>query len=208
MDMAKNAGDLILRDRMQFDLSAQGDRTTLYGRFDLSEYVNTLQKKGLSIKEVRWQLRRPGDGNVGAAHLIKDLGANASPTNVQVGSLKLFATTRAYENAADVGIASPDVLAVEQWDFTQGQQILAYDGAGAIVGCGSAWLDVQHYYFGTPDLHREGYTVISDLLIGVAADKWTAEADQTLELDVMLIAQPVSITQSMLTEMLVQGADN
>ena len=30
--MAKSAKDVILRDRLQFDLGAAGDRSTLYGR--------------------------------------------------------------------------------------------------------------------------------------------------------------------------------
>ncbi|GAG91028.1 unnamed protein product, partial [marine sediment metagenome] len=55
--MAKNRGDVILRDRMQFDLDAAGDRTTLYGRIDLSSYVNPVSRDGLAIKQVLFQLR-------------------------------------------------------------------------------------------------------------------------------------------------------
>ena len=38
--MAKNSGDIILRDRMEFDLDANGNRTTVYGRIDLSSYIS------------------------------------------------------------------------------------------------------------------------------------------------------------------------
>ena len=44
--MAKNVGDVILRDRMEFDLDENGDRTTVYGRIDLSSYISVTQKKG------------------------------------------------------------------------------------------------------------------------------------------------------------------
>jgi hypothetical protein len=55
--MAKNAGDVILRDRMQFTLGAGGSRTTLYGRIDLSSYVDPVNRQGLAVKEVRFQMR-------------------------------------------------------------------------------------------------------------------------------------------------------
>ncbi|GAG98255.1 unnamed protein product, partial [marine sediment metagenome] len=51
------------------------------------------------------------------------------------------------------------------------------------------------------------FPVVTDLLIGVATDTWQAELSQTLELDVMLIASPITINQKQLTEMLVQGQD-
>ena len=58
--MAKTSGDLILRDRMQFDLTATtGDRTTLYGRFDLSQFTDPVSRMGLAIKEVYFQFRNP-----------------------------------------------------------------------------------------------------------------------------------------------------
>ena len=55
--MAKGASDLILRDRLQFTLDANGDQTTVYGRFDLSEFVSTLDRKGLAIKEIQFMIR-------------------------------------------------------------------------------------------------------------------------------------------------------
>ena len=57
--MAKGKSDLILRDRLQFDVDANGDTTTVYGRIDLSDYVNVVSLEGLSIKEIRYQLRDP-----------------------------------------------------------------------------------------------------------------------------------------------------
>jgi hypothetical protein len=56
-------------------------------------------------------------------------------------------------------------------------------------------------------LHPEGYTVVSDLLIGVAADNWVLQADVTLEVDIMLIAEPIKITTERMNEILSQAQD-
>ena len=47
--MAKNKGDVILRDRLQFEVDANGDVSTLYGRIDLSDYVSIPKSEGLKI---------------------------------------------------------------------------------------------------------------------------------------------------------------
>jgi hypothetical protein len=133
--------------------------------------------------------------------------ANASQSNAQISDFKIYATTRAYENAADVGIASPDVLCVETWQAVQGPNITVEIGGVPTVGSGSSYAYVEHTKYGTPDLHPDGFPVVTDLLIGVASDSWTSNATKTLELDVMLIASPVTINQKQLTEMLVQGQD-
>ena len=76
--------------------------------------------------------------------------------------MKLFATTRAYENAKDVGIASPDVLCVEEF-----VQVIPPQLSAPIA---NQQYNIYHNRYGTPDLHPDGFTVVSDLLIGVAAD--------------------------------------
>jgi len=198
--MAKNAGDVILRDRMQFDLQAGGDRTTLYGRIDLSSYVNPVSREGLAIKEIRLQLRQPTGNNIpntGALSPIADW-QGASGTVGQASCLKVYATTRAYENAAEVGIASPDVLCVLDRFSIVGPTL-----AGVSVPAILAWED----WYGPKDLHPEGYTVVSDLLIGVAADNWALSADDTMETDVMLIAEPIKITTERMNEILSQAQD-
>lgn len=199
--MAKGANDLILRDRMQFDAGAGGSTGTLYGRFDLSDYVNTLSRKGLAIKEINLMLRDSGAGNTG--NFLPSLGTitNATATNVQTASWKVFATTRAYEDAATVGIASPDVLHIETWNAYLGPQP---PGAPAAT---SSYMYADHSTFPVRDLHPDGYAVVTDLLIGVATDSWARVVDKTIEIDVMIIAEPITITQARLTEMLVQGQD-
>ncbi len=197
--MAKGKSDIILRDRMQFTFDGSGNRSTLYGRIDLSDYVNTVDKKGLSIKEVRFQVRDP-DGFETNTGIWTPVGMdlNASGANATFSTLKLYATTRAYENASDVGISSPDVIAVHERI-----QVVPPQLAGSLQPTYNfLWND-----YGTPDLHPEGFTVVSDLLIGIAGDDWDAYADKTLEVDVMLIAEPVSVTVARMNEILTQAQD-
>ena len=56
-------------------------------------------------------------------------------------------------------------------------------------------------------MHPEGYTVVSDLLIGVAADGWDIDGEDTLEVDIMLIAEPVKISTDRMNEILSQAQD-
>jgi len=199
--MAKGTNDLILRDRLQFTLDANGAQATVYGRFDLSEYVSTLGRKGLSIKEVNFMVRDQSAGLTGNFPLSQGLVSNTSTTSILRSQMKLFATTRAYEFAADVGIASPDVLHIETFGAYIGPQTFGAPAAN------STFMYADHYVYPTQNLHPDGFPVVTDLLIGVAVDNWDLAQDKTLELDVMLIAEPITITQKQLTEMLVQGQD-
>ena len=199
--MAKGKSDLILRDRLQFTPDVNGDQTTVYGRFDLSEYVSTLERKGLAIKEVNLMLRDSQAGNTGNFVHSQSVGNNVSATVVQKSQLKIFATTRAYEDAADVGIASPDVLHIETWSTYLGPQPPAAPGAT------SSYMYADHYVYPTENLHPDGFPVVTDLLFGVAVDSWNLINQKDIELDVMLIAEPITINQKQLTEMLVQGQD-
>ena len=200
--MAKNTTDLILRDRLQFTLDALGNQATVYGRFDLSDYTSALERKGLSIKEVQFMLRAPTNpslANTGIWDQISRLSQDGNPTQTLDGGMKIYATTRAYESADTVGIASPDVICIEEY--------LSYTGPYDVATGLSGEHTLFHNKYGTPDLHPNGFPVVTDLLIGVATDGWVINADVTLELDVMLIASPITITQKQLTEMLVQGQD-
>ena len=197
--MAKNAGDVILRDRMQFTMDAGGDRSTLYGRIDLSAYVDPVNRQGLAVKEVRFHIRETGATTLNNTGIWRPVGdwISSSTTIGSGAALKLYATTRAYENASEVGIASPDVLCVYEI-----QQLIG------VQGTGDSGLWIKENWYGPKDLHPEGYTVVSDLLIGVAADGWLqGDADDTLEIDIMLIAEPVKISTERMNEILSQAQD-
>jgi hypothetical protein len=196
--MAKGANDVILRDRLQFDIDANGDTALVYGRVDMSDYVSIVENKGLAIKEIRFQLRAPSSPN-GIFPL--DMIWNVNGTELEA-SIKLFATTTAYELVADVGIASPNVICV----FERQQERMTNQ-----FGPGEATNNTSDIFFGTPDLHPEGYDIVTDLLIGIACDNVTGPgagvAVVTCEVDVMIIAEPKKITQKDLTQMLTQAQD-
>ena len=198
--MAKSSRDVILRDRLQFTVNNAGDTPLVYGRIDLSAYVNIVKKDGLAIKEIRYQLRDPSLTTGVFNEALLELGAGG---NDEEAYLKVFATTTAYENANDVGIGSPNVISILEYQST-------FDEAGAGGGIPDAvvfYQENRHNHYGTPDLHPDGYDVVTDVLIGVCADNLERHINKTLEIDVMLIAEPKSITQKDLTQMLTQAQD-
>tara|TARA_R110000737_G_scaffold5855_1_gene19301 strand:- start:2320 stop:2889 length:570 start_codon:yes stop_codon:yes gene_type:complete len=188
--MAKAARDLILRDRLQFDVDSSGDTTLVYGRVDMSAFVNIVKREGFAVKEVRFQLRDPSAVNTGMFNPLLSVGGE------EFATMKVFATTTAYENAQDVGIASPDVISVFELSTVR-------DNPGAA----EETFANQWTLFGTPDLHPDGYNVVSDLLIGVSANDCTVFSDTTLEVDIMIIGEPVKLNEADMTEMLTQGQD-
>lgn len=195
--MAKSSRDVILRDRLQFDVNSQGNTNLVYGRIDLSDYVNIVKKDGLAIKEIRYQLRDPSQTTGVFNQALLGLGAGP---NDQEAYLKVFATTTAYENANDVGIGLPNVISILEFQST-------FDSVPAPTAGDLFYQENEVHEFGTPDLHPDGYDVVTDLLIGVAGTTMERHADKTLEIDVMIIAEPKSITQKDLTQMLTQAQD-
>ena len=202
--MAKAKSDVILRDRLQFTLTSDADLSLVYGRIDLSDYVNVVERKGLLIKDVFIQPRDPNNGsgevaNTGIWSVLFSDAEGTAATDTQT-CWKFFVSSRAYESAADVGIASPDVLHIEEYVISR------YRGSdpGALV---------EGFYRGNypmRDYHPGGYPVVSDLLVGVAVDAADSDSEfdsATLEVDIMLIAEPTTITQKDMTQLLTQAQD-
>ena len=194
--MAKKANDLILRDRLQFTLDGSGDLAVVYGRIDLSDYVSVVNNEGLSIKEMRIQVRDPSLPNTGTFN--PDLIANLGAAGVTKGTMTIYGCTTAYESAVDVGIGSPNTFFQAEYVTFTGKE------AGASA---PSFTNVDYIQYGTPDLHPSGYVVVSDVLVGIAANDAKAYVDDTLELDIMLIAEPVKVTKDELKEMLAQATD-
>jgi hypothetical protein len=197
--MAKGSRDIILRDRLQFETNSLGNVSLVYGRIDLSDYVSIAKNEGLAIKEVRFQFRDPSSDFAWPTFMGEE-DFTAYPSNQVVqADICAFATTTAYENAADIGIASPNVLCMFE----------KKSSANAAGAANSSIVTFEEHMFGTPDLHPEGYDVVTDLLIGVFGNNLQNSRliDTTLELDVMLIAEPKKITQKDLTQMLTQAQD-
>jgi len=204
--MAKAKTDIILRDRLQFTADGGGDLSLVYGRIDLSDYVNVVKRQGLLVKDIYIQLRDPNASggtlslaNTGIWLPIGNSIPNAPDTD-DGDAWKVFVSTRAYENAADVGIASPDVLHIEEWwvHTLAGQAPSQYD------------VNVQHNIYPMRDYHPGGYPVVSDLLVGIAVDSSSSNSawdDVTLEVDIMLIAETTSVTEKHMTQLLTQAQD-
>lgn len=193
--MAKGSRDIILRDRLQFETSAGGNVSLVYGRIDLSDYVSIVKNEGLAIKEVRFQFRVPGSDNAWPTFMGNEDFTTYPANQVIQADVCAFATTTAYENAADIGIASPNVLCMFEMKSS--------------ADANQGFVTYEHHMFGTPDLHPEGYDVVTDLLIGVYGNNLGNGilVDTTLELDVMIIAEPKKITSKDLTQMLSQAQD-
>jgi hypothetical protein len=195
--MARGKNDLILRDRLQFTLDSNGSLDVVYGRVDLSDYVSVVNNQGLSIKEMRIQIRNPNLAKTGVFN--KNLiGGNTPEGTVDLATMNIFGTTTAYESAVDVGIASPNTF------FNAELTTFASRPTGFDT---PIMYDADYTEFGTPDLHPAGYVVVSDVLVGVSALSCATYADDTLELDIMLIAEPVKVTKDELKEMLAQATD-
>ena len=192
--MAKGTRDVILRDRLEFTTNTLGNTSLVYGRIDLSDYVSIVKNEGLAIKEVRFQFRVPADDESWPEWLNAENLTLIPANTAQQSDVCAFATTTAYESASDIGIASPNVLCI-------------YELQSTVTSAG--WADSKKSAYGTPDVHPEGYDVVTDLLIGVYANNLqnTRLVDTTLELDVMIIAEPKKITQKDLTQMLTQAQD-
>lgn len=194
--MAKGSRDIILRDRLQFTTTATtGNVALVYGRVDMSDYVSIVKNEGLAIKEVRFQFRVPDDNRGWPTWMNAEDIASFPVNDSAQSNIVAFATTTAYESANDIGIASPNVLCMYEKKST--------------VHNPDGWADYEEVFHGTPDLHPEGYDIVTDLLIGVYANALgnSRLLDKTLELDVMIIAEPKKITQKDLTQMLTQAQD-
>jgi len=203
--MAKKSGDIILRDRLQFTLDTNGDLTARYGRVNLDDYVNIVARKGLMLKEIHFQLiqQSPTDGlNMTNTGIVPNVGTQSATIadSTSVGGLKVWATTEAYENGFDVGISSPNVYTV--WErYWQASVVLG--GAGE-AGYST---NITENYYGVTDLHPEGAPLISDLLIGIAADNMDIYDDDTIQLDIMMVFEPKTFTVTDFTDMLAQQQD-
>ena len=169
---------------MEFDLDSNGDRTTVYGRIDLSSYISVSQKKGLAVKQIFFHVREQN--------------------STKLANTGIWDWMVADELAADVGIASPDVLCIREFISQTSPTDGGTGSSSATVGTSYAYTD---RFYGPMDLHPEGYTLVSDLLIGVAADKWLANTDDTLEIDILIIAEEVKVTQDRMNDMLSQAQD-
>jgi hypothetical protein len=193
--MTKKTNDVIIRDRMQVTLTSGGDATTQYARISLDDWVSVSGKKGFAVDEVYFQLRDPSSelftGTFNPCLLALTTAAAADAT------LKLTLGNIAYETLVDVGLASPGIVALEEWTTSY------YDDAANVGGV------INTYNQWSPEsLQPSGFVTVSDLLVGFACNDVTAHASSTIEIDVLLIGHSVTLNAGQLTQMLQEGLDN
>ena len=145
---------------------------------------------------MRIQIRNTDTPNTGSFN--PDLIANNASAGVARAFMTVYGTTTAYESAVDVGIGSPNTFFQAEYVTFSAKET----GASA-----PSFTNNDYFEYGTPDLHPSGYVVVSDVLVGIASEQAEAYEDTTLELDVMLIAEPVKVTKDELKEMLAQATD-
>ncbi|GAH16281.1 unnamed protein product, partial [marine sediment metagenome] len=142
-----------------------------------------------------------GNSNTGIWSILSsDINTGIVPDIDVANYFKLFVSTRAYEDASDVGIASPDVLHIE--DFALVRMTTAPNF--------SITSNHVHNIFPMRDYHPGGYPVVSDLLVGIAVDVAATDTGldaATLEVDIMLIAETTSVTEKHMTQLLTQAQD-
>ena len=156
----------------------------------------------MAIKEIRFQFRDPNTNLPFPTWMNVETPVGLSNLDTNEASIRVFATTTAYELASDVGIASPNVICMYE-------RISTCAVNGTVPPTHFMLGEYEDHWYGTPDLHPEGYDVVTDLLIGVTANGLLNGrlAGTTQELDIMIIAEPKKITSKDLTQMLTQAQD-
>ena len=139
------------------------------------------------------------EANTGSFNQLLTTGG-ATTTAPTQAYLKMYTTTTAYETAVDVGIGSPNVINVVEHQH----YITVVQQSGNNVGGNNI---ISYFEYGVPDLHPEGFPVVTDLLVGVAAQDCNRYSNDTLELDIMIIAEKVKLTKDDMEAMLTQATD-
>lgn len=195
-----SSGDVMIRDRFQVQVNADGNIATLYGRVDLSDYNDLPQSRGLMVKHVRASIRDRSDTlltNTGNFNYFSNTDLSITTDSYISSATKLWVTTRAYSNGEEVGIASPDVL------YTKETTLLgSFNGANSQNFVGNLYTEEN-----LGDFAPHGFPIISDLLVGIAMDKYDTFDDEYIEVDFFAIVSPKKFTQKQVLEMTSQQTD-
>lgn len=205
-------------DRLSFTLpNGSGDQATIYGRLDMSDFIDPTQNRGVIVHDIQFNLRNPngtksGLTNTGAFSLFENM-----PGNLGVGwsdddrniAVKLCALNTAYQDLGEVGISTDGVYAMQEMVAFQSYHSLADAAAGIAAGYSSVVQETRNWTVG--DLHGDGSLLLSDLLIGIATDNVqlgdAAAADIEIELDVVVHFSEKKVTQKEITQMLTANLD-
>jgi len=207
-----------ISDRLQFSLpNGSGDQSTIFGRLDMSDFIDPTSNKGVIVHDVQFHVRNPngtqnGLTNTGMWSWFENmngtLGAGWADDNRNVG-VKLVALNTAYQDLGEVGISTDGVYCIQEHTAFQSYSSLADAPAGLAGGMSSVWYEKNDWT--VEDLHGDGSLLLSDLLIGLATDNLQLGAgtavDIEIEVDVVVHFTEKKVTQKEITQMITANLD-
>lgn len=205
-------------DRLSLTLpNGSGDQATIYGRLDMSEFIDPVANRGVIIHDVQFQLRNPSGTknnltNTGMFSLLENMegevaaGWTDDDRNIAV---KLVALNTAYQDLGECGLSTDGVYAIQEHYAFQSYHSIA-DVAAQLAG-GYSSVVVEKRDWTVSDIHGDGALLLSDLLIGVAMDNVTvgdsAAADINIEIDVVVHFTEKKVSQKEITQMITANLD-
>jgi hypothetical protein len=205
-------------DRLSLTLpNGSGDVGTIFGRLDMSEFIDPVSNRGVIIHDVQFQLRNPsgtksGLTNTGMFSLWENMpgtiGAGFSDNDRNIG-VKLVALNTAYQDLAECGLSTDGVYCIQEHNAFQSWHSIADPASG--VGAGYSSVAYTERNWSVSDLHGDGALLLSDLLIGVAIDNLSlgdgAAADIDIEIDVVVHFTEKKVSQKEITQMITANLD-
>lgn len=205
-------------DRLSFTLpNGSGDVGTIYGRLDMSDFIDPTSNRGVIVHDVQFHLRNPNGTkntltNSGMFSLWENMPGDLAPAwddNDRNIGVKLVALNTAYQDLAEVGISTDGVYCIQEHNAFQSWHSIADSATNIAGGMSSIAYDSRDWT--VSDLHGDGALLLSDLLIGVATDNLTlgdgAAADIDIEVDVVVHFTEKKVTNKEITAMITANLD-
>ena len=187
---------ITLSDTYEFTTDANGDISTAYGRMDLSGYLDPASGDALVPVAIATQIREPGQ-SLTAGQWAKYGGS--ADGNTDSNSMRVIATSRAYSQINNVGIASEGI------HYLRDQQLVwsCNDVAVNDEVFSAMWHDEEW----GPD--RLGHTpLVADLLFGVEFEGNASQnANTTFRLDAVVQFKKIKLTKAQINKMLAARTD-
>jgi len=205
-------------DRLSFTVpNGSGDVGTIYGRMDMSDFIDPTSNRGVIVHDVQFNLRNPAGTkstltNTGMFSLFENMPASVAPSwddeDRNIG-VKLCALNTAYQDLAEIGISTDGVYCIQEHYAFQSYHSIADAASG--VGGGYSSLAYELRDWTVNDLHGDGALLLSDLLIGIACDNLqlgdAAAADIDIEVDVVVHFSEKKVTNKEITAMITANLD-
>jgi hypothetical protein len=205
-------------DRLSLTLpNGTGDVATIYGRLDMSEFIDPVANRGVIVHDSQFQLRNPtgtksGLTNTGMFSLLEAMPGAIAPAwddeDRNIG-VKLVALNTAYQDLGECGLSTDGVYAIQEHYAFQSYHSIADAAAQLAGGYSSVVMETRDWT--VSDIHGDGALLLSDLLIGVALDNVqlgdAAAADIDIEIDVVVHFTEKKVSQKEITQMITANLD-